>query len=207
MKNVLLIGDSMRMLYQQRVAELLGDDVHVYAPEENCRFTKFALWGMFFWMMSWGNPKIDVVHWNTGIWDLHRCTADGKVFTPLDEYLQCNERLAIQMESYTKNLIWATMTPGGRQLDEQTKTNYLLTQKGEPQFFLCDYTDVWNADIKRYNEACAKMLSARGVKINDLYSVIAADPDRYLAADGIHASLEGIEALAVQVADNIRSML
>lgn len=207
MKNVLLIGDSMRLQYQQRVAELLGDDVHVYAPEENCRFTKYALWGMFFWMMGWGNPKIDVVHWNTGIWDLHRCTADGKVFTPLDEYLQCNDRLAIQMESYTKNLIWATMTPGGRQLDEQTKTNYVLTQKGEPQFFLCDYTDVWNADIRRYNEACAKMLSARGVKINDLYSVIAADPDRYLAEDGIHAGPEGVEALAVQVADNIRSML
>lgn len=47
MKNVLLIGDSIRLGYQGRVAELLGDDVKVYSPDENCRYTKFTLWGMF----------------------------------------------------------------------------------------------------------------------------------------------------------------
>ena len=81
MKNVLLIGDSMRGLYQPRVTELLGEDVRVYAPEENCRYTKYALWGMYTYMEAWGHPKFDAIHWNTGVWDLHRCTADGEIFT------------------------------------------------------------------------------------------------------------------------------
>ena len=118
MKNVMLIGDSIRLGYEGRVRELLGSDVTVFSPGENCRFTKFTLWGMFSWMEEWGNPHIDVIHWNTGIWDLHRCTADGENFTLLDEFVDTNRRLAIQMESYSENLIWATITPGGRGADK-----------------------------------------------------------------------------------------
>ncbi len=62
MKTVVLIGDSLRLCYQSRVAELLGGDVKIYAPDENCRFTKYALWGMKLWMAGWGDPKPDVIH-------------------------------------------------------------------------------------------------------------------------------------------------
>lgn len=206
MKNVVLIGDSIRLCYQSRVAGLLGDGVKIYAPAENCRYTKYALWGMRMWMSEWGDPVPDVIHWNTGIWDLHRCTADGGVFTPLPEYLEHNRRLAVQMESYCKNLIWATTIPGGRQLDEQKKTNYVMTAAG-PQLFLCDAQDKWNADIRKYNKACSEMLSARGIIINDLYSVIDADKDGYLSYDGIHPGADGVEALAQKVAKEIKKLL
>ena len=53
MKNVVLIGDSIRLGYEKEVRELLGDDVQVFSPKENCRYTKFTLWGMFSWMESW----------------------------------------------------------------------------------------------------------------------------------------------------------
>ncbi|MBQ1847725.1 MAG: SGNH/GDSL hydrolase family protein [Clostridia bacterium] len=206
MKTVVLIGDSIRLCYQQRVAELLGDGVKVLAPEENCRFTKYALWGMFNWMECWGSPEPDVIHWNTGIWDLHRCTADGEVFTPLPEYLEQNRRLAEQMESYCKNLIWATITPGGKQLDGQKKTNYVMNQTA-PKVFLCDDQKTWNGDVKRYNGACAGMLEKRGIKINDLYSLVISDTDKYICEDGIHPSAAGIEAMAEQTADMIKTML
>lgn len=206
MKTVVLIGDSLRLCYQARVAELLGDGVRVLSPDENCRFTKYALWGMKMWMAGWGFPAPDVIHWNTGVWDLHRCTADGEAFTPLPEYLEHNRRLAVQMESYCQNLIWATTTPGGRQLDEQKKTDYVMTEAG-PQIFLCDSQEKWNADVARYNDACAKMLSGRGIRINDLYSLVNADTDRYLCEDGIHPSAEGVEALARRVADEIKKLL
>lgn len=111
MKNVMLVGDSIRLGYEGRVRELLGSDVTVFSPGENCRFTKFTLWGMFSWMEEWGNPHIDVIHWNTGIWDLHRCTADGENFTLLDEFVDVNRRLAIQMESYSENLICIPRSP------------------------------------------------------------------------------------------------
>ena len=162
---------------------------------------------MFAWMSDWGDPKIDVVHWNTGIWDLHRCTADGEVFTPLYEYLEVNRRLAIQMESYTDRLIWATSIPGGRQLDEQKRTHYLTEEQGKPSIFLCDAMDVWNADIRRYNDECAKMLRGRGIVINDLFSVIDGRTDELLSDDGIHPNGDGYELLAQKVAAEIKALL
>ena len=208
MKNVLLVGDSIRLGYQARVAELLGEDVRVYAPEENCRYTKYALWGMYTYMEMWGHPKFDVIHWNTGIWDLHRCTADGEIFTPLDEYLAVNRRLAIQMESYCKNLIWATIIPGNRYLDEQKALNALInTDSDFTKVFLCDTMEKWNADVIRYNKANADQLAARGIKINDLCALVLEDTDRYISDDGIHPSAEGYELLARQVAEQIKALL
>ena len=208
MKNVLLIGDSIRLCYQARVAELLGDDVRVYAPEENCRYTKYALWGMFTYMEMWGHPKFDVIHWNTGAWDLHRCTADGEIFTPLDEYLEVNRRLAIQMESYCKNLIWATITPGNCHLDEQKAINSLINTDSEfTKVFLCDTMEKWNADVLRYNEANSRQLSGRGIMINDLCSRVLEDTDRYICDDGIHPTEEGCEMLAQAVAASIKKLL
>ena len=207
MKNVLLIGDSIRMGYQARVTELLGDGVRVFAPGENCRYTKFTLWGMFSWMSEWNTSKMDVIHWNTGIWDLHRCTADGEVFVPLYEYLETNRRLAIQMEQYSDKLIWATTIPGGRQLDDQPRTNYLVGVDEAPRIYLCDYQKVWNEDVRRYNEECAKMLRGRGIVINDLYSVIDGRTDELIGDDGIHPNGAGYEALAQKVTAEIKALL
>jgi len=206
MKNVLLIGDSIRLGYQDRVRELLGDDVQVFSPNENCRYTKFTLWGMFSWMQGWGNPHIDVIHWNTGCWDLHRCTADGEIFTPIDEYIEVNRRLAIQMESYTDKLIWATILPGGKGLDKHEPVNYVVNMEA-PKVYLTDYMEPWNADVKRYNEACSKMMRERGIVVNDLYSLIVNDTDKYISDDGIHPNGDGYEVLAQKVAAEIKKML
>ena len=192
MKNVVLIGDSIRLGYEKEVRELLGDDVQIFSPKENCRYTKFTLWGMFSWMESWGSPHVDLIHWNTGIWDLHRCTADGLLFTPLDEYVEVNRRLAIQMESYTKNLIWATIIPGGPALDKKMPVNSLInTDATAPKVYLTDYMDVWNADVRRYNEAATALMQSRGIRVNDLYSVVSENLEEYISDDGIHPSPAG----------------
>lgn len=208
MKTVILIGDSVRLGYEGKVRELLGENVRVLSPSENCRFTKYTLWGMFSWMVSWGNPKVDVIHWNTGAWDLHRCTADGKIFTPLASYIEDCDRLVTQMESYTKNLIWATITPGGRQLNEHKPVNSLINSDSTaPAVYLTDYEDRWNSDVDRYNRAATALMKRRGVRVNDLNSVIAADPERLLSEDGIHPSDEGYSALAQKVVSEIKAFL
>lgn len=208
MINVLLVGDSIRLGYQSKVAELLGSDVKIYAPAENCRFTKFALWGMFAWMEEWGNPRIDAVHWNTGIWDLHRCTADGELFSSVDEYVRDNIRLARQMASYSDKLIWANIIPGGRGLDKMAGINALInTEPGMKKINLTDYQDKWNADVVRYNKAAEKALSEMGVHINDLYSLMAADTDRFISDDGIHPTGDGYDVLARKVADEISALI
>ena len=67
MKEVLLLGDSIRMFYQERVKELLGEEYNVSAPEENCRFSMYTLNSLRTWLP--GFPKPDIIHWNNGLWD------------------------------------------------------------------------------------------------------------------------------------------
>ena len=43
MKNVLLIGDSIRMGYDKSVKNSLKSKANVYFPEENCRFASYVL--------------------------------------------------------------------------------------------------------------------------------------------------------------------
>ena len=57
-----------------------------------------------------------------------------------------------------------------------------------------------NSDIERYNALAVEELSKKGVIINDLYSLVAADIDRYISSDEIHLSEEGRELCARQVA-------
>lgn len=208
MKTVFLVGDSIRIGYQDRVRDLLGEDYTVYTVDENCRYTKFTLWGMFSWTEGLGIQHFDLIHWNTGIWDLHRATADGEIFTSLEDYVKENKRLYIQMKSYSDNLVWATSIPGGRQLDDQVKSNALInTDATHPKVFLCADQKTWNNDVQRYNEAARKMYESNGVAINDLYAAVAGNTDLYISEDGIHPTPAGYEVLAQQTAAIIRQRL
>lgn len=208
MKNVLLIGDSIRLGYEKRVAELLGSNVNVYSPKENCRFTKNALWGMHAWMEAFGNPKIDVGHFNAGIWDLHRCTADGQLFSSQEEYARDIRRLAVQMQSYTDNVIFANIIPGGKGLDEGAKLNALInTDSDFVKSYLCAPMDEWNRDVSKYNQISEAVMAKMGIPVNDMYSAILADTEKYISKDGIHPTTEGYELLARMTADRIEEML
>ena len=48
MKKVVLLGDSIRLWgYGTKVPEMLGEDYEVWQPEDNCRFVKYTLRGLF----------------------------------------------------------------------------------------------------------------------------------------------------------------
>jgi len=209
MKNVVLIGDSIRLGYQGYVQELLGPNVKVFGPAENCRYSKFVLWGMFSWMGEFGYPKVDALHFNAGIWDLHRCTADGEIFTEIGEYAENMRRLGIQMQSYTKNVIFANSIPGNSALDDSFNTfNPLInTDPGYMQVHLTVGKEEWNSDIARYNAAATAEMEKLGIPVNDLYSLIIADPEKYICGDGVHPTDEGYRMLAKQVAEKIEAML
>ena len=208
MKNVLLIGDSIRLGYQALVGDLLGKNVRIYAPEENCRFTKFALWGMFSWIEGFGCPKIDAGHFNTGIWDLHRCTADGENFSSPEEYGRDIRRLAIQMKSYTEKVCFANIIPGGSGLDREEEINPLInTDAGFVKVRLTAPMNEWNADVVRYNRVSEAVMKDMGIPVNDMYSALAADTEKYIGADGIHPTAEGFELLAKMTAEKIEELL
>lgn len=193
MKNVVLLGDSIRLQYAKRVKDLLGEGYAVYSPSDNCEYTKFTLWMVRYWFEGFGQGRIDCIHWNNGIWDHHRTTDDGQPLSSLAEYLQDNERLYKQLRTYTPNLIWATTTPAGPAMKADPKSLH----------FLC--REKWNEEIRLYNGACSGMLSSCGVKIDDLYSELDGRDDCY--SDEVHLNDAGIEAVAKAVAASIQAVV
>lgn len=84
MKNVLLLGDSIRMLYQPKVKALLKGRANVFGPAENGRWSDYTLNSLRFWLPQMPDP--DIVHWNNGFWDIGDNYQEGTSYTPIDEY-------------------------------------------------------------------------------------------------------------------------
>ncbi|MBQ8294853.1 MAG: SGNH/GDSL hydrolase family protein [Clostridia bacterium] len=179
MVKVTLLGDSIRLIgYGAETVRLLGEGYEVFQPEDNCRFCKYTLRGLFDWEADMKGSEI--VHWNNGLWDICRLFGDG-TFTTETEYVETMLRIADILQARYKKVIFATTTP---------------VRKENP------YNS--NEDIKRFNDLIVPKLKARGIVINDLYALLCEDIDRYIADDLLHLSEEGIQVCAKQVANIIK---
>ena len=177
MTKITCIGDSIRIQYTPRVREMLGEDFEVYAPAENCRYSKFTLRGLYDWKADMSGSRI--VHWNNGLWDVCELFGDGS-FATVEEYTATMTRIADILLSRHEVVIFATTTPVSP-LNPHTK----------------------NADVKKYNDAVVPLLRERGVIINDLHSLVVADLGRYISSDTTHLTPEGIEMCARATTDAI----
>lgn len=180
MVKISLLGDSIRQIgYGNKVCELLGDDFEVFQPNDNCRFAKYTLRGLYDWRESMKGSRI--VHWNNGLWDICDLFGDGP-FSTESEYIENMTRIADILLSRHDIVIFATTTP---------VTSRNIYNK--------------NTVIKRYNDIIVPILREKGVIINDLYTPVAADIDKYIRKDdNIHLTDAAIEMCAAQVADVIR---
>ena len=176
--KITLLGDSIRQQYCPKVQEILGDGFEIWAPDDNCRFAKYTLRGLFDWAADMEGSEI--VHWNNGLWDLCRLF-DEYTFTDDDEYVKNILRIADILKKKYGAVIFATTTP-------------------------VRYTNVYNSneDIDRINKMIVPLLQDRGVIINDLNARIRDDVDRYICDDTIHLSEEAIDICAAQVAEYIK---
>lgn len=177
--KITLIGDSIRMQYEPLVREALGDKFEIFAPQENCRYAKFNLRGMWDWKEDMQGSRI--VHWNCGLWDICDIFGDG-LFTSVEEYCATVLRVADILLSRFDKVIFATTTP----VREENEWND-------------------NGDIIRFNNAIVPKLREKGVIINDLHSIIAKDIPRLVSDDLIHLSDEGVRLAADAVIKEILS--
>ena len=177
--KITCLGDSIRIQYVPAVKELLGEDYEIFAPEGNCRFAKYTLRGIFDWKKDMRGSRI--VHWNNGLWDICDIFGDGKLFTSETEYVDTMLRIADILLMRHEIVIFATTTPV-RPAHIHNKTS----------------------DIVRYNEILVPLLKDKGVIINDLHALVAADPTRYISDDYIHLTPEGVQLCASAVAAAIR---
>ena len=179
--KVTLLGDSIRLIgYGKRVPELLGKEWEVYQPEENGRFSKHTLRGLFDWRDEMAGS--DVVHWNNGLWDTCHIFGDNLPFTPIGEYVDNVKRIAELLLRITPNVIFATTTP---------------VIPGQA------YND--NDRIREYNAAALEVLSGTGVVINDLHAAVSQHLYEYIKSDDkIHLNDVGVQNVSEIVANIIR---
>ena len=188
MKNVLLLGDSIRQHYKAAVAEKLGSEYSVYGPEENCRFAAYTLNSLRNWLPSYPNP--DIIHWNCGLWDTAIIYQEDGCFTPISEYVRNMLRILRELKKTGAVIIFATTTP--------CRDEKALFPGPEP-------TANRNEDIEAYNRAVLDAFRDEKLIINDLYSAIYEQRDKLILDDMIHPNEAGVATLADQVVSVIRA--
>ena len=177
--KVTLLGDSIRLIgYGTLFPEILGEGFEVFQPQDNCRWAKYTLWGLSDWREAMSGT--DIVHWNNGIWDCADLYGDGP-FTPVDQYVRDMCRVADVLLKRYPRVIFATSTPSNG-----------------------DDRETANARIREYNAAVVPALKAKGILINDLYSLVDADLDGNICEDKLHLSEKGIRLCAEQTARIIK---
>lgn len=183
MKKILLIGDSIRLGYDDYVRESMKNIAEVYYPKENCMSSSNVLRCLHTWTDELELYEADAVHFNAGHWDTVRIYGDEPI-TPLDVYVDNLRRIVARIRFLfpQAKLIFATSTPV---IEEE---------------FIADYEIRYNRDVERYNAAACEALCPLGVTVNDLYSLIQDKPRQYYSDQTHFYTAAATELLGKQVA-------
>ena len=182
MKRVLLLGDSIRLGYCEKVGELLKGKAEVCWPQENCRFALYAVVSMDNWAREVGNPEtVDVVHWNCGQWDVAQFGRLGRPLVSEAEYGDGLRRVHERIRQVFPNakILFATTTP--------LKAGVYMSAPRTTE------------DVMRYNAVALDVMKELEVPVNDLFGTALAIPGE-LYADATHYTSEGYQILAEAVA-------
>ncbi len=194
MKKVLLLGDSIRMGYDEYVKELLKDTCEVcYDDEDNGRFTSYTLWQANQFFKEYG--IFDVVHWNNGYWDMNVEAPMTDAMHPVDEYVHFLKRIIGEIRRNGAQIIFATTTPvleKGSAMDN-TGTGMEIS-----------YDNNW---VTQYNDAAKKLMAQENITVNDLYALTLKGENYYKCEDKLHLTEEGYRLCAEQAAQLIKQKL
>lgn len=194
MKRVLLLGDSIRMGYDDFLRDLLKDQCEViYDSEDNGRFAAYTLWQANQLLKQYGN--FDLVHWNNGYWDMNVEAPMTEAIHPVEEYVHFLRRIIGLLRQNGAKIIFATTTPilqGGSSQDN-TGTGVQI-----------NYSNEW---VETYNAAAKKLMAEEHIPVNDFYALCMEDKNRYKCEDMLHLTEEGYRRCAAQAASMIRREL
>ena len=203
MKNIFLIGDSIRHgSYVETLDSKLSPGYGVYvkeklesaglanvcSPDENSRWAQYTLRFLHKWAKEVPDPeKVDVVHWNNGLWDAVRLFGDEPL-TPIEFYELMLPRVYNRIRLLFPNakIIFATSTA-------------VIEEMSRPQFTRR------NEEIKLYNAVAKKVMAQLNVPVNDLWAVTENwGPEMH--ADWVHFNEEGCRILADKVIEAIDTL-
>ena len=185
--NVWLIGDSIRMFYQKEVISQLGDHYKVFSPNENCRFSSYVLNSLRFWLNEFPSP--DIIHFNAGLWDTAILYHEDGCFIEVEEYVKNMKIILRELKKTGATIIFATTTPVS---DEKMDLPGPMPPAHK------------NQDIIHYNHAVLEAFKNEDIMIDDLFSLIYPQKEKYLCDDMIHPNADGVKLLGTAVANCIR---
>jgi acyl-CoA thioesterase-1 len=196
--NVLIIGDSISIGYGQPLRVMLAGKANVFRPmakngknPENCQGTTSGVANVDRWMRG---QKWDVIHFNFGLHDLKHVDAKtGQASNSFDDPYQADPK------TYGENLekIVKKLQKSGAKLIYATTTPY---PAGVAPARL-------PADAKLYNDIAIKIMKAKNIEVNDLYSEVKPMLKKYQLPKNVHFNKEGSEAMAAKVASVIETKL
>jgi lysophospholipase L1-like esterase len=186
MKNVVLIGDSIRMGYQETVRAELSGWADVWGPIQNGGTSENVLIHLDEWAIR---RQPDVLHVNCGLHDLRKEFGVEAAAVPLQKYAENVRIIMNRMKTETKAfVIWALTTP----------VNQSWHRKSKP-------FDRFETDVTAYNAVALDIARQTGIIVNDLFATVtSAGRDNLLIPDGVHFKPMGYTVLGKTVADCIR---
>jgi acyl-CoA thioesterase-1 len=187
-KEVVLIGDSIRMGYEEHVRRELEGVASVWGPEGNCGPSERIVANLDEWIVG---RRADLFHINAGLHDLKKAfDADGN-HEPLDTYRTNVETILEAARATGAAVIWATTTP----VNEKNHHD----RKGFDRF---------EADVDRYNAAALAIVRRLDIPVNDLFGFVMENgKDEMLRPDGVHFVAAAEEKLGKRVAQQLRKYL
>lgn len=189
MRTVVLIGDSIRMGYEETVRSQLAGPANVWAPEENGGTSENVLAHLDQWILS---RRADVVHINCGLHDIKKELDQDTAAVPLIAYTENVRRIVMWLHAETEaTVVWASSTPVNQEWHHKNKPF------GRSE-----------TDVAAYNTAASEIAQELGIVVNDLFSVVnSAGRDHLLLDDGVHFKPEGYALLGESVVGCIKGVL
>lgn len=187
---VILLGDSIRMNYQDVVREQLKGEAELWSPDENCRHTAFVLETLEKWLEG-RDPE--VIHTNVGLHDMYLNEKTGQPRHTLDVYGTNLRAIFTRLKETDAQIIFALTTAVDE--DRQPLSNYNRVVRR-------------NSDVDRYNAKARDLAAEFGIQVNDLNAFMKdKGAAEILTTDGIHLSEAGKVIMGKQVAAVIQEAL
>ena len=189
MKKVVLIGDSIRLGYQEYAEKALQDWAELHCPEMNGGPSPRVLEHLDEWALS---LKPDIVHINAGLHDIARLEENQhEPRVSEEQYRENVTQILLRLKDNTQALIiWALTTPVIDKRHHEVKK-----------------FDRNNADVIKRNEIATEICNELGVPTNDLYAfVMNNNHETMLGVDGVHFTDEAKAMQGAEVARVIREL-
>lgn len=186
--TVYLIGDSIRLNAESTVRALLGDDIAVVSPRENCESSTRVRQHIAAWVPA---TVGDVVHLNCGLHDLRHDPGRQAPVNTLDVYTDNLSAIFSALADTGATVVWAASTP----IDEERHNRNKASRR-------------YAADVLAYNARSVELANAHGFVVHDLHATVLRHSfHALLLEDGVHFNDAGNAVVGTAIAEAIRAQL